>query len=235
MKFASTWKEALFLHRENRFCCRVWLEGREEQAHLANSGRLKDLLSPWRPVLLAEKCRGVQLNAPARKTRYDLSLIVLGGILVSVDARVPAELVAEALLQGKLPQFRRYPTIQREALRGESRLDFRLSRGEEECFLEVKSVTLVRGGRAFFPDAPTSRGRRHIETLLQAKREGQEAAIVFVVQREDASSFSPNDATDPQFGEKLREAGKWGVGVYAYNCQVREKSIELAEEIPVCC
>ena len=94
-------------------------------------------------------------------------------------------------------------------------------------------MTLVKDGRALFPDAPTLRGRRHLQSLLEAKKAGYEAAVVFVAQREDAKKFSPNDETDPEFGRILREVQRQGVGVYAYACKVSTSEVRLAKEIPV--
>ena len=227
MKIADKIREAGFLRRENRFACLVELEGSKERVYLPNSGRLNSLLFPGQTVFLAERL------SSSRRTRYDLVITILNGKLVSVDARVPGELVYQALCQRSLPQFADYSSIQREVAFGGSRLDFLLSSHIPQCFLEVKSVTLVQEGRALFPDAPTLRGRRHLKSLTWAKREGYEAAIVFVIQREDAESFSPNDAVDAEFGHALRTAQLQGVDIYAYRCKVSPGEIELAEQVSV--
>jgi len=116
--------------------------------------------------------------SPTRTTKYDLVTASLGETYVSVDDRLPMELVSEALEQKALPEFQQYSSIRREVPRGRSRLDFLLSSRSSQCFLEVKSVTLVRKSVAFFPDAPTERGRLHVESLVWAKKEGYEAAII---------------------------------------------------------
>ncbi|TET39741.1 MAG: hypothetical protein E3J65_03190 [Dehalococcoidia bacterium] len=90
--------------------------------------------------------------------------------MVSVDARVPGKLVYEALLRGALPHFKGYSSIYREATLGQSRLDFLISSSSRFCFLEVKSVTLVRQGRALFPDAPTLRGMRQPSSSSSSER-----------------------------------------------------------------
>jgi len=227
MKIADQIREASFLRRENRFACLVEVEGSKERVYLPNSGRLNSLLFPGQTVFLAER------SSSSRRTRYDLVMTILNGKSVSVDARVPGELVYQALRQRTLPQFGVYSTIRREVAFGKSRLDFLLSSHTSLCFLEVKSVTLVQKGRALFPDAPTLRGRRHLKSLTWAKKEGYEAAILFVIQRQDAESFSPNDAVDAEFGHVLREAQLQGVDVYAYRCKVSPKEIELAEQVPI--
>lgn len=227
MKIADKIREASFLRRENRFACLVELEGSKERVYLPNSGRLNSLLFPGQTVFLAERL------SSSRRTRFDLVTTVLNGKSVSVDARVPGELVYQALRQRTLPQFGVYSAIRREVAFGQSRLDFLLSSPTSQRFLEVKSVTLVQEGRALFPDAPTLRGRRHLKSLTWAKKEGYEAAILFVIQREDAESFSPNDAVDAEFGHVLREAQLQGVDVYAYRCKVSPREIELAEQVPI--
>lgn len=227
VKITDQLKEATFLKRENRFACLVELQGNKEKVYLPNSGRLDSVFCPGQKVFLAERA------APSRSTKYDLVMTNSNGILVSVDARVPEELVYQALHQKDLPQFSDYPSIRREVAFGRSRLDFLLSRGSAQCFLEVKSVTLVYGNRAAFPDAPTTRGRRHLESLVHAKKEGYETAILFIVQREDADCFSPNDKVDPDFGQALRTAQLRGVSVYAYRCNVNPEEIELAGQLPV--
>ena len=227
MKIANRIREANFLKRENRFTCLVELQGNEESVYLPNSGRLDSILFPGQRVFLAKK------ESSSRRTKYDMVMTSSNGTLVSVDARVPRELVYQALYKRALPQFSGYSSIRREVAFGRSRLDFLLSRDSARCFLEVKSVTLVHENRAAFPDAPTLRGRRHLESLIHAKKEGYEAAILFVIQREDADCFLPNDKVDHDFGQALRAAQLQGVAVYAYRCKVGPKEIELGDQLPV--
>ena len=113
-------------------------------------------------------------------TTLDLKLVEYGGVLVSVDTRLPNPLLAETLDVNKLPDFD-YPTIRREVTVGNSRLDFQLSNGDDIFWVETKSVTLVIGNTARFPDAPTARGRRHLEELIDLSSRGSRSAAVFVV------------------------------------------------------
>lgn len=220
-------EEATFLERMGRFTALVEREGRSERVYLPNSGRLRELLIPGRRVILAQR------PGPGRQTSHDLVIVSLEPTLVWVDARTPSRLVSAAVEQGDLPRFKGYSLVRLEYPFGGSRLDLLLGRGGRECLVEVKSVTLVRGGTALFPDAPTQRGSRHLRVLAQAVREGREAAVIFVVQREDARSFSPNDEIDPKFGQALRRAATQGVEVHAYRCQARPREIRLAAELPV--
>lgn len=220
--------EARFLARENRF--RVTVETREGPvgAHLPNSGRLDELLVPGYPVLL------VRRTAPNRKTGFDMALVQLAGHWVSVDARLPNDLAEEAILAGRLAPFVGYKGVSREVVFGESRLDFLLEApGRLPCLIEVKSVTLVVDGLACFPDAVTSRGRRHLRELAAALQLGYRAAALFVVQRGDARGMRPHDESDPEFGRALREVAARGVEIYAFACSVQPPRIEISHPLPL--
>jgi len=217
-----------FVRRENRFRVTVDVEGQRVAAHLPNSGRLTELLTPGRPCWLERV-----VDSSRRKTSFDLKLLAFAGVLVSVDARLPNPLVAEALEEDRLAPFQGYTAFRREVTLGDSRMDFQVQMPEGLLWVEAKSVTLVDRGLALFPDAPTRRGTRHVEALTRAARDGHRAAIVFVVQRPDALRFSPHSAADPAFSEALRSAAQWGVEVHAWTCQVDRNAIAIGEEIPV--
>ncbi|MGC9399887.1 MAG: DNA/RNA nuclease SfsA [Anaerolineae bacterium] len=220
-----------FVRRENRFRTRVRLEegGGPVAAYLPNPGRLEELLTPERVVLL----RPAPLSSQ-RRTAYDLLLVDADGVWVSVDSRLPNLLVEKLLRCGALAGFEPHAHVHREVTRGESRLDFMLTDGEaSRCWLEVKSVTLVEERTAAFPDAPTKRGRRHLRDLRAAVEAGERAVVLFVVQREDAVRFAPHDATDPAFGTVLREVARAGVEVRALRCRVSPQGIRPLGELPV--
>ena len=227
MDFASKLVEGRFKARLNRFLALVDVNGREVTVHVPSTGRMRELLVPGYRVLITRR------PGPHRKTGFDLALVDIGTTLASTDARLPNALLEEALLRGRLPQFRDYPEVRREVTFGESRLDLLLEGPGGRCYLEAKSVTLVVDGAGLFPDAPTARGAKHIRSLAQAVAAGHRAAAVFVVQRDDALVFSPHDKADPEFGMALREGVASGVEVFAYGCWVTEKSITLGPEIPV--
>lgn len=228
MKIEGHLIEGRFVGRDNRFRATVKAAGREVWAHLPNSGRLGELLVPGRLVILVERGGG------QRKTAYDLILVDVEGRWVSVDARLPNELVAEALQRGRLAPVVAYPAVRREVTFGRSRFDFCLEGpGKPPFLLEVKSITLVVDGLGCFPDAVTERGRRHLSELMSAVGEGYRAAVVFVVQREDATGMRPHDESDPEFGQALREAAARGVEVYAYACRVDPDRVEISHRLPV--
>jgi sugar fermentation stimulation protein A len=220
---------ACFVQRENRFRARVRLAGEEVAAHLPNSGRLSELLLPGRRVLLAEA------RASHRVTDYDLLMVQAPETLVSVDARLPNRLFAEALEGGTLAEFAGLRVASPEFPYGASRLDFLLEtdQGTEPCVVEVKSVTLVRDGVGYFPDVVTQRGSCHLGELRRARQEGRRAAVVFVIQRPDARAFMAHDESDPQFGELLRAVAGDGVEVHAHTCRVSPEEVVLNGPVPV--
>lgn len=229
MQIAGPLVQAIFLHRPNRFRVQVEINGREEGAHLADPGRLRELLTPGAELLLARQ------DTPHRKTRYDVRLVRHGAHWVSIDSRLPNRLVDEALRAGWLEPLRGYLEIYREIAHGQSRLDFCL-RGPAlpDCWVEVKSVTLVdERGRALFPDAPTLRGRKHVEELGQLVRRGYRAVALFVIQRADAIAFAPHEACDPDFAQALRQAMATGVEVYAYRCRIAPAEATITDSVPV--
>lgn len=234
------------VRRVNRFLALVSLDGHETEVHVANSGRMRELLVP------SAECYVTPQGAPHRKTGYDLTLVAVPAssdqalreprapylspkrrTLVAADTRLPNAVVWEAWERGRLPGFEGYDAGRREVTFEDSRFDLRLEGAPGRCLIEVKSVTLLEGDIAIFPDAPTERGRRHVETLARALGHGYRAAVLFVVQRDDAAACAPNDATDPAFGAALRAAVAAGVEARAFTCRVTPGEIRLLDPIPV--
>ncbi len=225
---SGTLAPAVFIRRLNRFTVLVEKEGRMEMAHLPNSGRMEELLVTGADVMVRP---GIGAN---RKTSLDFSLVRYEGRWVSVDSQLPNRLIQKALKERVLSPFTLYGKIRKEYTYGASRLDFYLEGEGPPCLMEVKSVNLVIDGIAMFPDAPTSRGTRHLQELISARKEGYRSAVVFVIQRDDAISFSPNKGTDPYFALNLKKARHAGVEVYAYICSVSpETGIVLKGEVNI--
>lgn len=216
--------DAVFLQRPNRFIAQVLLHGQEETVHVKNTGRCKELLVPGAKVYL-EKGKN-----PARKTAWDLIAVEKGNRLINMDSQLPNKVAEEWLAQGGLGHFSQ---LFREQTWGASRLDFCLKDSRRTKYVEVKGVTLEEGGKVYFPDAPTARGTKHLEELTRIRREGMEAAVLFVVQMDGVSSFSPNDATDPAFGDALRRAKDAGVEIAAIDCLVRPEEVTPGQRVPV--
>ena len=215
----------IFRERPNRFIAHVEINGLLETVHVKNTGRCRELLVPGCTVYLEKGTN------PNRRTAYDLIAVEKGARLINMDAQAPNKVFGEwAAAGGFLPDV---TAIHPEYAYGASRLDFCLETPGGLHLVEVKGVTLERDGKAFFPDAPTERGVRHIRELQRAAETGLDAALFFVVQIKDIHSVAPNDATHPAFGEALREAAAHGVRVLAYDCDVTPDTLVIRREVPV--
>lgn len=220
-------QRGVFVRRLNRFAVEVEVDGEPVVAHLPNSGRMTELLVPGHPVVLVER------GLVGRKTGFDMLLVQYEGHWVSVDSRLPSILAFRALGMGALAPWSAYTNVRREVTYLDSRLDLELREGDRRCLIETKSVNLVLDGCALFPDAPTIRGARHLRTLVQAKKQGLEAGALFIIQRADATRFSPHTIADPIFSQALREAMGAGVEVRAYVCHIQPDLIVLGQEVPL--
>lgn len=216
----------IFVQRDNRFRATVLVDDRPCAARVASSGRMQELLVPGATIWLAPALK------PGRRTTYDLLLVEHGDTLVSVDSHLPNRLWPEFIQrEGWLGE----PVHELAAERpyGSSRLDFVLTAVDARTWMEVKSVTLVQNGRALFPDAPTTRGTRHVQELTRAVAEGDRAAVIFVIQRNDAATFSAHVQADPLFAATLVEASQRGVAVHAYACEVTISQVTIERRVPV--
>ncbi len=222
-------KKGVFLERPNRFIAKILVDGAEETVHVKNTGRCKELLVKGATVYLSVS------DNPLRKTKYDLIGVdknTSNGILkVNMDSQVPNDVVSEWLKDGNL--FSEDALIKREVFYNKSRFDFYVEDCGRRIFLEVKGVTLENDGVASFPDAPTERGIKHINELVDCINEGYEAYIVFVIQMKGIDYFTPNYITHPEFGEALKLAQNKGVKILAFDCIVTDDSIVLDKEIKV--
>ncbi|MCH3965430.1 MAG: DNA/RNA nuclease SfsA [Clostridium sp.] len=228
MEFNKNIVRAKFLKRPNRFEAYVDIDGFNTIVHVPNTGRCREILIPGVSVILREE------DGSNRKTKYDIIGAYKNNNIINIDSQIPNNVVAEALKEKRIDRFVKYEKIEREKTFGNSRFDFKLSGTEvKECYLEVKGVTLEENGITRFPDAPTQRGKKHVFELIDVKRSGREAAILFLIQMQNVIYFTPNDKTDKEFGQALRLAYKEGVGIMAYNCNVGEKFITLKDEIEV--
>jgi sugar fermentation stimulation protein A len=224
--------EARFLSRPNRFVVHARLDGGAEVvAHLADPGRLEELLVPGRRMALRPETR-----SPTRRTLWTAVLVESpdGWEWVSLDTTVPNRLVRAALVEEALAELRPWKLAGWEVPLRSSRLDFLLQdAGGRHMYVEAKSVTLVRDGVALFPDAVTARGTRHLEELARARREGHEAAVLFVLQRRDAHRIVAARAIDPDFAAALAGAAREGVRVLGRRCSVEWEGIRLGGRVPV--
>lgn len=220
--------EAKFIERPNRFIAYVNIDGRREKVHVKNTGRCRELLQDNAQVFLSYS------DSEKRATAYDLVAVRKGGRIVNIDSQAPNVAVKEWLRVGEIhPVFGQITFVKPEMTYGNSRFDFYLESEKQKIFIEVKGVTLENDGEVRFPDAPSERAVKHVEELVQAKKDGYEVYVLFVIQMKGVSYFMPNEKTDPKFAKALWEARKQGVKVLAYDCFVTEDSMEIAEPVPV--
>lgn len=214
-----------FISRPNRFVAHVLLNDETVVCHVKNTGRCRELFVPGAIVALTKSAN------PQRKTAYDLIAIYKGDKLINIDSQAPNRVFHEWVRSGGFLEG--VTRIRPETFYGQSRLDFYLEAGEKKILAEIKGVTLEEEGKARFPDAPTIRGVRHLKELTAAAAQGYACYVVFVIQMKDIISFSPNDDTDPAFGQALREAAANKVNVLAYDCRVGEDMLEINGPVPV--
>jgi sugar fermentation stimulation protein A len=224
---------ARFIERPNRFLirCRVGVSGEVVDAHMADPGRLRELLVSDREIWLRPAAAGA-----TRRTRWTavLSSTDLPGELVSVDTTLANRLVGEAFRQGALEEFAGWTLERAEWPHGRSRFDFLLAGpGGQRLAVEVKSVTLEESGIALFPDAVTARGARHLTELAAlAAAPGWGGAVLFAVQRTRGTRVEAAAHIDPAFARALAAARAAGVRILARRCTVALDSIRLGPAIP---
>jgi sugar fermentation stimulation protein A len=216
--------------RPHRFAIDAELEsgGLRVHAHLADPGRLKELLTPGARLWLAHN------EDPKRKTRYSALLVESEGRLVSLDTQLPNRLVEAALKSKALPELGGSSFERREIKIGSSRFDFALSdaQGVRE-YLEVKSVTLASAGVARFPDAISSRGARHLRELAELAAADVATHLLFIIQRTGCEAMEIAREIDPAFGAAFDAARKAGMQAYARDCELSVEGIWLGQPIPI--
>lgn len=213
--------KAVFIDRPNRFIARCEINEQVETVHVKNTGRCKELLIPGTTVFLEK------FNAQTRKTNYDLISVIKGNRIINIDSQAPNKIFLEWAKSGRfLPDIL---LIKPEYRFLNSRFDFYIETPFKKIFIEIKGATLENNGVVMFPDAPTQRGLKHISELIEVKKKGYEAYIIFVIQMENAKYFMPNYITHKAFADKLKECDDMA----AFDTIVTEKSIVLNNEVEV--
>jgi sugar fermentation stimulation protein A len=227
MRFKSRLIRGALIQRYKRFLADVRLENGEiVTAHCTNTGSMMGCKEPGSSVYIS---RSDNLN---RKLLYTWELIKTDGTWVGINTLHPNKLVPEAVQSGVIAELSGYLSIRREVkVSAHTRLDLCLEGPNGNCFIEVKNVTLAMNGTAAFPDAVSERGTKHLKALMRLKRQGHRAAIVFVIQRGDCSTFRPADEIDSEYGRWLRKAVKAGVEALPYRAKVTAREIVLTDRI----
>ncbi|MFC0523252.1 DNA/RNA nuclease SfsA [Pontibacillus salicampi] len=223
--------EAELIERENRFIlsCRLKETKEEIRVHLADPGRLKELLPKGCLVYVSHH------PSPQRKTNWSAVLVkdMVTQTLVSLQTTLPNHLIEKGLKEHSIPPFQSYDFQKREFTYGGSRWDFLLQKDASFMALEVKSVTLQQDGIGYFPDAVSKRATKHVRELARIQEEEDwEAAILFVCQREDIQVMKRASWIDPEFSLALQQAREKGVHIHAVQSHLSKEAITLGEEIP---
>ena len=231
--------KAIFRNRANRFIVEAELDGEIVRAHLPNTGRCKELLVDGATVYLKPS------DNPNRKTKYSLYMVENNGALVAMFSQQANKIVFDAIKSNKIKELSGYSILESEKTIGNSRIDIYLANEDssnecssdsdsikiiDETYVEVKSVTLIKDGVAQFPDAPTERGRKHLEELISLKKEGIRAVVFFLIEHPNGNSFRPNWENDPKFCETLKKAYSEGVEILVYKTENSLDKIELVEK-----
>lgn len=230
-------RQAIFLRRYKRFLADVQLEdGEVITVHCPNTGAMTNCLVPNSPCWISES------SNPKRKYRFTWEIATTPGQhKAGVNTARANMLVEQGINSGLVKQLQGYESLLREVRYGEgSRIDFKLQghpeRPDEDCFVEVKSVTYgLEDGRGLFPDAVSVRASRHIRELISIADSGHRAVLFFCVQHSGIDWVEPADEVDPLYGETLRAAVAAGVEVLAYRASLTPQRIELEREIPFRC
>lgn len=169
---------------------------------------------------------------PKRKTRFTWEMIKIDNGWVGINTSNPNQLAFEAISEGKIPGLEGYTAVRREVKFGDSRFDIYAENDTEQCFVEVKNVSLKEGKYALFPDAVTIRGQKHLRTLVEVKKQGMRAVMLYIIQRSDVEVFAPAIEIDPDYAAALKEAVKSGVEVIPMQVFVSPLEIQLGKKLP---
>jgi len=235
MQFDNEFVTGTLIKRYKRFLADVSLDdGTVLTAHTPNTGSMKGCAEPGSRVWLRDT------RDEKRKYRFSWEMVQTPqGVTVGINTGLSNRLVEEAIANGTLSELQGYGRIRREVKYGNqnSRIDLLLEQHPEfaDCYVEVKNVTLVEHEIAYFPDAVSERGKKHLQELADVAQSGGRGALVFCVQREDAREVRPADDIDPAYGQELRRAMALGVTVLAYQARVSAGEIRLYQSLPVCC
>jgi len=223
--------KAVAIKRYKRFLTDCILENGEElTVHCPNSGRMTGCIEEGAPILIS---KSPNLK---RKYAYTLELVKMPSSWICVNTLQANKVGAEVLEAGMIPELSGYTTCQREVTypNCKSRVDVVLTDEQgQECFVEIKSCTLVENGIAKFPDAPTLRGQKHLDDLANLIPLGIRPVVLFLVLRNDATCFEPAVDIDPKFSAKLRQVAQAGVEVLAYHIETSPQGLFLKDKLSV--
>ncbi|MBD3290312.1 DNA/RNA nuclease SfsA [candidate division KSB1 bacterium] len=224
--------EAKFVERPNRFLGVVNIikpnPAENVKVHVRDPGRLVDILLPGRLMLLK------YAGSVTRKTKWDLIAGFCNDHWVLVNSGYHRSITERILTHPGISPFGKIKSITPEVTFGHSRLDFVVMLPDDsKIWIEVKGCTLAENGIASFPDAPTTRGRKHLESLIELRNRGERASVIFLVFRNDAEKFAPNEVIDPLFARAFEKAVAAGVEIYSLQFGFDTRTIRYLRTLPV--
>ena len=229
MKFTKSLIKGKLIKRYKRFFIDVKLNKEIVTAHCPNTGSMKGLLDKGNDVFLLKH------DDPKRKLKYGLEIIKAQKNLVGVNTHMANRIVKHGLMNNLIKEFKDITTIKPEVFfNNETRFDFLIEKKEQKSFIEVKNVTLVRNeNTAEFPDAVTSRGSKHLLTLIDTIKKGYKAYLIFLVQIQNIEKFQIAKDIDPLYYKNYILAKKAGVIFLAYRAKISTKEIKIEKKIKI--
>ena len=229
MKFTKALIKGKFLKRYKRFFADIKVNKDTIVAHCPNTGSMMGLLNENNDAWVLKN------EDPKRKLKYTLQILKTSKNLIGVNTHLANKLVHEGLQNNTLLEFKNLDKIVTEKFYNkETRFDFLVEKNKKKIFIEVKNVTLIRDGKTSeFPDAITTRGSKHIKTLMDAHKKGYECYVLFLVQIENCKYFRIAKDIDNEYYENYKLAKKSGVKFIAYNCKVGPKEIKIDKKIEI--
>lgn len=222
-------KKGVFLDRPNRYLADVEVDGVQVKVHVHDPGRLKELLYEGNECLIRHAA------GPKRKTEWDMIAAGMDDGYVLIHSGYHRYIANAILESDKISPFGKLIEIKPEVKFGHSRIDFKLMSDQGEViWVEVKGCSLSEGGVAKFPDAPTVRGTKHLESLISIKEDGERAAV-FILVLGKSEIFEPNGMTDPVFYDTFYKAMDSGVEIYPLRVELDPESgiIRFIKTLPI--
>ena len=229
MIFTNRLIKGKLIKRYKRFFTDIKVNREIITAHCANTGSMLGLLNEDNEVWVSKS------DNPKRKLKYTLEIIKVKNILVGVNTHLANKIVLEGLSNNYIKEFNNLDKVKPEVFYNkETRFDFLIKKQNRECFIEVKNVTLFRNEMvAEFPDSPTTRGSKHLITLIDAKNKGFKSYVIFLVQIEKMTKFKIARDLDKNYYNNYLLAKKSGVQFLAYRCKIDPKEIKIERKLEI--
>ena len=229
MKFTKALIKGKFVRRYKRFFTDVKVNKSIITAHCPNTGSMIGLLDENNDAWVSKN------DDPKRKLKFTLEILKSRNNLIGVNTHLANKLVLEGLRNNNFIEFNNLESIQNEVFYNkETRFDFLVNKNNKKIFIEVKNVTLFRNDKVSeFPDAPTSRGTKHIKTLIDASKKGFKSYVLFLVQIENMKYFKIAKDIDEEYYKAYLRAKKAGVNFLAYRCDISSKKIFIDKKLKI--